>query len=398
MNLKNYFGPSTLIAAAFIGPGTITTCTLAGTTANYELIWALLFSTFATLILQEMSARLGFVTQKGLGEALNQKFEKGFSKYVVFILVFTAIIIGNAAYEAGNLSGGILGLELLIGPSSFWPIVLGVISFSLLLYGGYKWIENILIGLVILMSISFLITSIMVKPDWLEVLSGFVPRIPEDGKLLLIMGLIGTTVVPYNLFLHASTISKKYKQEASIKDIRIENNISIILGGVISMLIIITAASVSKENLEIKNAFDLALQLEPSFGESARILMGIGLLAAGLSSALTAPIAAAYAAKGLFNLKSEKDFYFKLTWGAILTIGVLVSSLNLKPIFIIKTAQIANALLLPFIAGFLIYICNSKLILKNHTNGKLSNILGISVLAITVFLSLKSFGVILGYF
>ena len=84
MNLKKYFGPSTLIAAAFIGPGTITTCTIAGVKSGYTLLWALVFSTFATMILQEMAARLGYTTQKGLGEAISLKFDKGIKKVHCF--------------------------------------------------------------------------------------------------------------------------------------------------------------------------------------------------------------------------------------------------------------------------------------------------------------------------
>ena len=115
------FGASTIIAAAFIGPGTITTCTIAGVETSYTLIWALVFSTFATLILQEMSARLGFVTRSGLGEAVRLTIPSGFRQILSFVLIFSAIIIGNAAYEAGNLSGGILGAELLFGGSDLWP-------------------------------------------------------------------------------------------------------------------------------------------------------------------------------------------------------------------------------------------------------------------------------------
>jgi len=390
MRLSRFFGPSTLVAAAFIGPGTITTCTIAGVTTGYTLLWAMVFSIVATIVLQEMSARLGFITRKGLGESINENFKKGVSRYIVFFLVIGAILIGNAAYEAGNLSGGVLGLELTTGEFQYWPIVLGVISFALLFFGKYKWIERFLIALVILMSICFLVTAIMVRPDISMMFAGLIPQNIELNYLL-ILGLIGTTVVPYNLFLHASTISKKFDETASLRDVRIENNVAIIMGGIISMLIIITAAASAGHITEVHSAKDLALQLEPLFGKNAKLFMGIGLLSAGLSSTLTAPLAAAYAAKGIFGWQgNESSPHFKGIWMLVLITGLIVAMTGIKPVTIIKFAQVMNAILLPFIAIFLVYLCNQKSILGAYKNSRVQNILALFVLVITVLLSIKS--------
>ncbi|MGB5383684.1 MAG: Nramp family divalent metal transporter [Lutimonas sp.] len=390
-DLKKYFGPSTLVAAAFIGPGTLTTCTIVGVQTGYQLLWAMLFSILATIVLQEMAARLGYATQSGLGEALNKEFPKGIARYLVFFLVIGAILIGNAAYEAGNISGGVLGLDLIAGEMKLWPILIGIFCFLILFFGRYKWVEKILIGLVIIMSLCFLITAILVKPDLKEVFKGFVPSMPSGDAFLLIMALIGTTVVPYNLFLHASTISKKYSVDSSLKDLRIENAVSIILGGIISILIIITAASSANELTEIDSAKDLAVQLEPLFGKSAKWFMGIGLMAAGISSALTAPLAAAYAAKGLFGWKDgEKNLKFRSVWMVILLIGIYVSISNLERVLVIKFAQITNAILLPFVAIYLLYISNSKKILAKFTNSLFTNILGVIVILFTLILSIRT--------
>jgi len=363
-----------------------------------EKSWAMVFSVIATIVLQEMSARVGWVTGSGLGEAINKQFDKGLARYVVFFFIIGAILIGNAAYEAGNLSGGVLGLELLFGEMKWWPLLVGAVSFILLYLGNYKLIERVLVGLVIIMSISFLITAILVKPDITAVLSGFIPR-DIKPNLLLILGLIGTTVVPYNLFLHASTISKKWNSEDSIHDLRKENIVAIVVGGIISMLIIITASATRGTATEVSNAADLAVQLEPVFGVGAKYLMGVGLMAAGCSSALTAPLAAAYAAQGLFGWeKGEDKIQFKAVWMLILMIGIVVTMTGLKPIPIIRFAQVTNAILLPFIAGYLIYISNSKLILGVYTNKTLRNIIGILILVITISLSLKSLNSILQLF
>lgn len=351
----------------------------------------MLFSIVTTIVLQEMAARLGFVTQKGLGEAINSTFSKGVFRYLVFFLIISAILVGNGAYEAGNISGGVLGLQLTIGELKIWPLLIGIISFLLLFYGRYKVLERIFIGLVILMSLCFFITVVIVKPDFVAVFKGFIPSDIISVNYLHIMGLIGTTVVPYNLFLHAATISKKWKPGARLKDIRVENTASIIIGGLISMLIIITAVAAKNEIVEISSAKDLAIQLEPLFGVSAKLFMGIGLLAAGLSSTLTAPIAAAYVARGLFNWSDdEKDIRFRGVWMLIIVVGVFIAMIGIKPIKIIQFAQITNAILLPFIAMYLLYVSNSKKLLGDKINSTLINVLGVLVILITLLLSLMS--------
>lgn len=389
--MGKFFGPSTLIAAAFIGPGTLTTCTIVGVQTGYGLLWVLVFAIAATIILQEMAARLGFVTRAGLGEAFNRQFTSSLTRYFVFFLVISAILIGNAAYEAGNLAGGVLGLNLMAGEFKTAPLLIGGLCFGLLFWGGYKGLEKVLIGMVLLMSICFLITALLVKPDLVALLKGFIPSHLSGANFLLVMGLIGTTVVPYNLFLHASTISKKWSKEASLKAIRLENRVAILLGGLISILIIITAAALSGVVEEVTSAKDLALQLEPLFGRSAQWFMGLGLLAAGVSSALTAPLAAAYAAKGLFNWSDdEKQLKFRAVWMVILIIGILVSITDVERVLIIKFAQITNALLLPLIAIYLLYISNSSKILGRFTNSKWANVLAVLVILITILLGVKT--------
>lgn len=390
MILKKIFGPSTLIAAAFIGPGTLTVCTIAGVEAGYDILWVLLFATITTIILQEMAARLGFYTRTGLGENIKSNFPHGIKRTIAVFLVLSAILIGNSAYEAGNITGGVLGAELLSGTSQYWAYGIGLLAFIILFKGNYKWIETFLITLVILMSLCFVITTIMVKPDLMAIERGFIPS-GWDKHPMLILGLIGTTIVPYNLFLHASTISKKWGEGANIREIRIENTVSIAMGGLISMLIVITAAANQSQMSEVTSAKDLAIQLEPLFGEIAKWVMGVGLLAAGLSSALTAPLAAAYATKGILGWKEdEKGIRFRVVWMLVLFVGLIVISTGVKPIPLIQFAQAMNAILLPSIAGYLIYICNKESVLAKARNTKTQNTFAGIVLIITIVISIKT--------
>ena len=210
--LKN-IGPGALIAAAFIGPGTVTACTLAGANYGYALLWALLFATIATIILQEMSARLGLVTQHGLGETLRIMLSRSIWKWPLFALIIIALYLGNAAYEAGNLSGAALGIDALTDTNQslyrISVIVISCLAGLLLWRGSYKQIERMLLLLVALMALAFIATFISVGPNLSLLFKGLTtPQIP-DGSLLTVIALIGTTVVPYNLFLHASAVKAK---------------------------------------------------------------------------------------------------------------------------------------------------------------------------------------------
>ncbi len=399
--IKNWFrniGPGTLVAAAFIGPGTVTLCTLAGVNFGMNLLWAMLLSIIATIVLQEMAARLGIISQKGLSEVIRSEIKSPFFKQFITILILSAIVIGNASYEAGNISGGILGLETIFGKSiiafesfsvNMMSLIIGLIAFVLLYIGNYKFLERALITLVLLMSISFVITAIITKPDLGEIFKGaFVPKFPEKS-LLTIIGLIGTTVVPYNLFLHASLVKEKWKTASDLPFARKDTIISIVLGGLVSMAIIVSAASIPSK--DILNASDLAKGLAPLYGDFSKYFLALGLFAAGITSAITAPLAASYVARGCLGwkggLKSKK---FRIVWMIILFLGVAFSSFGIKPIEIIKFAQVANGMLLPVVAIILLWIMNKKSVLGTYRNTKLQNAIGIFILLISVFLGLKS--------
>ncbi|OBX22325.1 NRAMP (natural resistance-associated macrophage protein)-like metal ion transporter [Gelidibacter algens] len=399
--IKNWFkniGPGPLVAAAFIGPGTVTVCTLAGVNFGFALLWAMGLSIMATIVLQEMSARLGLITQKGLSEVIRTEIKNPLVRGLTILLILSAIVIGNAAYEAGNISGGVLGLETIVGNPfvsiagfnlNVLSITIGLVAFVVLYVGNYKVLEKVLVFLVILMSLAFLLTAIITKPDLSAIFSGlFMPKVSEEN-LLTIIGLIGTTVVPYNLFLHASLVKEKWHHETDLKFARKDTIIAVALGGIVSMCIIISAAAI--ETQHISSAADLAKGLEPLFGRFAKYFLGIGLFAAGITSAITAPLAAAFVATGCLGWStSMKSKQFRAVWMFILGLGVLFSSIGFKSIEIIKFAQITNGLLLPVIAAFLLWVMNKSSILGKYKNTLVQNIIGIVILGVAIFLGAKS--------
>jgi len=390
------FGPGALVTAAFIGPGTITTCSLAGANFGYALLWGMVFSIIATIVLQEMSARLGIITQRGLGEALREQFTTPLSKLFTATLVISAITIGNAAFQTGNILGASLGLQTLFGSNDqsikiIAPVV-GIVSFILLFIGSYKLIEKVLIGLVILMSLTFLTTAIIISPKLSELLKGmFIPSVPK-GSILALVGLIGTTVVPYNLFLHASAVRERWNSPGDLPEARVDISVSVILGGLISMAIVVTSAvAFFGTGNTITNASGLGVQLEPLLGSWAKYFIGAGLFAAGISSAITAPLAAAYATSGILGWKTDlKSLRFRLVWIFILLVGVSFSVMGFKPLEAIVFAQAANGILLPVIAIYLLWIMNSNRIMGSHVNKRLSNVLGIMVILVALGLGIRS--------
>ncbi|WP_027672821.1 Nramp family divalent metal transporter [Rheinheimera baltica] len=405
---KTLFGPAALVTAAFIGPGTVVTASLAGANYGYGLVWALLFSVFATMVLQEMAARLGIVTGRGLGENLRELVQHPLLRWPLLLLVVAAMVLGNSAYQGGNISGAGLGADAVFGDSglllawkahtglNLWALLIGAVAALVLWFGQYKLIERCLIALVLLMSLAFIGTMLLTKPDIPALLQGaFWPVIPS-GAVLSVVALIGTTVVPYSLFLHAAASAQKWpKATISTADAlhaaRQDIALAIPLGGLISIAIVSTAAAAFfGQQQPLENVTQLAQALTPLFGSAATWCLALGLIAAGLSSAITAPLAAAYALSGILgkplNLKQP---VFRLTWLLIIISGVLLSSLGIKPVKVIWFAQVANGILLPLICLCLLLAMNHTM-LGNYKNSRWQNALGIMVLLVSLVLSGRS--------
>ena len=383
-------GPGVLIAAAFIGPGTVTLCTIAGASFGYSLIWAIILSIFSTIVLQEMSLRIGLITKMNLAQVIRINIKSKFLNRLLLILIISSILIGNAAYEAGNITGASLGISAILNSQSinYIPIFIGLIAFIVLYQGDYKVLERSLVSLVLIMSISFFITAIITRPNINELMNGIITPKIDSNNLTIILGLIGTTVVPYNLFLHSSLVSEKWNSVNKLKVARFESFFSILIGGLVSLSIIITAASVN--NKDVNGVIDLAKGLEPLYGNFAIYFLGIGLFASGITSSITAPLAAAYVAKSCFGWKdSLKSRKFRAIWIIILIIGVLVSMVKINPIEIIKFAQFSNSLLLPIIAIILLWLINNKNIISNKYSYRYQNIFGFLIVIISLILGTK---------
>ena len=386
------FGPGMLVAAAFIGPGTVTTASIAGANFGFVLMWALLLSIIVTFVLQEMSSRLGIVSGLGLSEALRSSINNHFLKAFLMILIVSALGIGNAAFEVGNITGAAIGLSQ-IGNLSISSSVLIVGILVLILLGTriFKMLEQILTVLVVIMSLLFLLTMITIEIDYSKLLRGLLIPNATPSSLLTIMALIGTTVVPYNLFLHADASKRKWKDQElnqALNNSRADTAISIGLGGLITLAIMSTSAvAFFGSSMEISSE-NLARQLEPILGSYSSYIFNFGLFVAGITSAVTAPLAASIAVTEALGWKNDpSSFRFKLVWIIILLIGLLFAYFGTKPLQAILFAQATNALLLPFLALFLFYVVNNSRLMGSHKNTITINMIALIIIMAVVLLS-----------
>jgi len=379
-----------VISAAFIGPGTVTTSASAGAGFGYALIWAIIFSIIACFVLQEASARITAVSGKNLGEAMRSQYTGTKTGKTLIWLTLIAILSGCAAFEAGNILGAVAGISIVADQLPVPIIVgsIGLISGILLWKGNIRQIATLLGLIVAIMGICFVITAFMIPHDLSSVFSeGLVPTIPV-GADILVLGLIGTTVVPYNIFLGSGL---KHTQTPS--EMKLSLLIAIGLGGFISVCILLTGTAIAGEF-----TFEaLAAALTEQLGGWGSWLLGIGLFGAGLSSTLTAALAAAITAKSLLKTSSNQPrwntdgFYFRSVWMGVLSVGLLFGLLELQPVPVIILAQALNGIILPVIAVILFLMMNQNSILpEQHQNSTFYNILSGFVVYLTVLIGLTN--------
>jgi Mn2+/Fe2+ NRAMP family transporter len=301
-----------------------------------------------------------------------------------------AIVFGCAAYQAGNITGALIGLKSLIPIDSKIIVVLIVIaSGALLWFGNYRQIAKILGVIVAVMGLMFLIVAIQLEKDPIAVLKHLVtPEVP-GGSSLIILGLIGTTIVPYNLFL-GSGIS----HDQRISSMRVGVIGAVAIGGIITISVLITGSQISG-NL----SFDrLIATIQSTLGPWSVYLFAAGLFAAGFTSSLTAPLAAAITFQSMSrdstgSGQSSNNKQYRMVWISVMLIGAFFSLSGIKPIPLIIIAQVVNGFILPFIAIFLILSLSKTIQIQTGSSiGLLNRLLLTGVVFVCILLGLKNLG------
>ena len=435
------FGPAVLVTAAFIGPGTVMAASSAGAKYGYVLLWAVGFSVFATIVLQEMAARLGIASGNGLSQAIKASISNRLVRLLTLGLVLLAIFVGNSAYQTGNILGAAAGVISISSPSFETDRVvgnpsvnqaasdevsvkkllnqdnivflIGAAALAVIWIGRFEVLQTVLGLLVGLMSGLFIIAATQSGADWSGVARGFIPQVPS-GADWIVIGLIGTTVVPYNLFLHASAAAQRWGDDPTktstdetassgpddskaraINSSRIDTIVSVLIGGLITSAILITASAAFHGNssTDLKSVKDVAVQLEPALGTWSKTLFAFGLLAAGLTSAITAPIAAGYAAAGCFGWPGKlSDWRLKVTASLVVVCGIYCAvKFGSSPKETIILAQVANGLLLPIIAVGLLVMANNGALMKDYCNRRVSNAFAVVVIVFVALIAVNQF-------
>ncbi len=370
------------ISAAFIGPGTVTTAASAGARFELRLLWALLFSTLACVVLQEASARLTVASGRTLGQALLEHFGRGPAVGVV-----SAVVLGCVAYEAGNILGATAGARLVLPwSSSTVGLAVGLIAAVLLWSTSPVRVARGLGVVVAFMGVAFLASAILLKPALGAIAKGaLIPTFPADSSSI-VLGLIGTTVVPYNLFLGSGLARGQ-----SLRDMRLGLAIAVGAGGLISMAVLVTGTAIAGnfDFLSLSNA------LEQRLGSWSAFVFAFGLFCAGLSSAVTAPLAATLAIRSVRRERDDASWQsggrrYRGVWLGALVIGVLFAVLGVRPVPAIVLAQALNGLLLPVVAIFLLIATNDRALMgERELNGTLANIAIGSATLVALLLGLR---------
>ena len=270
--IKN-MGPAAIIASAFIGPGTITTSTISGTNFQYAMLWAVIFSGIASIILMDISSRIAAYGGHSVIETTLGMSDKKAWKNFVTVFMGLAILFTGLGFMAGNEIGAANGLSDLTGiPVAITGLIVGMIAIATVVCGTPKLLEMICQFFVVAMGILFIITMFLSKPEWGTVAKGVVPSLPE-GSLVNCMGLIGTTIIAINLVYHSMGCQGKYKGNEGYDDSKFDTRFNVILGVLMTLAIIITSGTVLYgTGTQITNPVVFSQSLQPVLGSSARII------------------------------------------------------------------------------------------------------------------------------
>lgn len=369
-----------VISAAFIGPGTVTTAVTAGSQFQLQLLWAVVFATFACIVLQEVSARIIIASGLNFGQALESKFGNKIGYWIKWI-VAGPVLLGCAAYEAGNILGAVSGSSILFeSDGRVYTVVITLMAGYILWHGGSKWISTIMTLLVGLMGVAFLLLAVkgsFVFSDLLK--SSVIPSIPA-GSEWITLGLVGTTIVPYNIFI-GSAISKGH----TIPLMRIGLIISVLIGGLITAWILLAGTMVGN----FSSFGELASLFQNKVGFMGSFALGLGLFAAGFSSAITSPYAASLIASTV--LGAEKKNITRFAWMSVLLTGFVFGISGIKPIPVILAVQALNGLILPLLTYFLILIVNdSKVVPSRHRHAAWYDMVLLAILGITLVIGFNN--------
>jgi Mn2+/Fe2+ NRAMP family transporter len=389
------FGPGFITANVDNDVGGILTYSQAGAKFGYALLWTLIPTTIALIVVQEMAARMGAITGKGLSDLIREEFG-------LRVTFFTMLILGIA--DLGNIAAEFAGLASGMGifhVSKYIVVPVGAaLVWYLVVRGTYKPVERILIGLS-LIYFTYLVSAVLAKPDWGQAVTDtFVPRITRSSEyLVLLIGLVGTTITPWmQFYLQASIVEKGIgKEQYGLS--RWDVILGCIITDVVAFAIVVACAATLyvKGHHEITDAAQAAVALAPLAGRFASVLFAVGLVNAALLSAAILPLATAYniceglgVESGVNKTFSEAPVFYWL-YTALIFFGAAFVLLPRMPLIkVILFSQVLNGVLIPFVLIFMLKLVNRAHIMGEYRNSKTANIVAWATSVIMIGLTIAA--------
>jgi Mn2+/Fe2+ NRAMP family transporter len=411
---KNFrhFGTQLLIFLAILGPGIITanvdndaggiyTYSVAGAKYGFSLLWTLIPITVALIIVQEMVARMGVVTGKGLADLIREEY--GFRTTFILMLLLIITDLGNTVSEFAGLASGMSVFHM----SRFVAVPLGAFFVWLLVVkGSYRYVEKVFLAACVIY-IAYPVSCFLARPDWTSSLVSTVkPSFQfSSGYLYMVIGLVGTTIAPWmQFYLQSAVVEKGVKVKDYIYS-RMDVIVGCIMTDVVAFFIIVACAATiyMTGHRDIKDAGDAAVALRPLAGQAASALFAVGLINASLFSASILPLATAYyVCEGLGlesginkRFKEAPGFYWLYT--SLIFLGMLAVILlsEAQQVPIILLSQVANGILLPFVVIFMLQLTNREDIMGKYRNSRFFNAIAwitcVVMVALTLLLVVSSF-------
>ncbi len=384
-------GPGIITSNVDNDPGGITTYSIAGAHFGYNLLWMMIPILLSLIVIQEMCVRMGIVTGKGLADLIRENFGIKATFYVLGALLLT-----NIFNTMSEFSGVAAGSELL-GLSRYVALPLAAAGVTtLILRGSYRVVERVFLA-ASLFYLAYVVSAVLAEPDWGEIAQATVhPHVEfSSAYLLLMVGLIGTTIAPWmQFYIQASTVEKNIKLE-ELRYARVDVTVGSVTAVLVAAFIIITCgATLYKAGVQVDSASQAAQALAPLAGEYATALFAFGLLMAGLFSAAILPLSTAYHVcegmgwpAGVNNPAREaKQFY--VLYSLIVLFGaipILVPALPL--VKIMYFSQVLNGILLPFVLIMMLRLVNDRDLMGEHVNGPGFNIVSYATVALVVIMT-----------
>ena len=388
-------GPAAIITSAFIGPGTIIVSTKAGAAFGFSLLWAAVFAVASLMFLMETAARISLVSGRDLVEASAGVLPgRRWWSLLIRGFILLSVLTICFAFQAGNLTGGSLGLADAAGVDRRWIVLLmTAVVLVVTFMRSMRSFEAVMKFFVGLMGLIFVLTMFFVRPDAASVARGLVPSIP-DGAGMTALALVGTTLIGINLILHSIITKARWRGAEHLGEARRDILLNISVGGLITIALVVTAATLLYGGAVKGNpALAFTQSLEPVLGRSARVFGDVGLFAAGLSSAIAVPFTLKSISASVFNFRGGADGLpaNALALAAILFGAVLAWS-GRSPLEIVMLAQATSGLFLPFITVLILVVANDRRLLGEHANGPVANAAGLIVVALTILLGANGVG------